>query len=141
MKAFLDTVLTPETVLTRLKEMAVFVAVEAKTNRIVGTISCNMISTHEGHLRGMAVLPEWQGSLAASKLLARGEQELREAGCSIVTLDTTQPLQRAIRFYEKNGFHRTGRIADFFGMPLFEYQKTISLSAKPLLNPNPEALD
>jgi ribosomal protein S18 acetylase RimI-like enzyme len=78
----------------------------------------------------MAVLPEWQGSLVASQLLTRGEQELRAAGCSIITLDTTAPLQRAIRFYEKHGFHRTARVNDFFGMPLFEYQKTISAEAE-----------
>jgi hypothetical protein len=26
-------------------------------------------------------------------------------------------------FYEKNGFRRTGKVTDFFGMPLIEYTK------------------
>ena len=35
------------------------------------------------------------------------------------------PLQRAIRFYERNGYRPSGRVADFFGMPLFEYVKPL----------------
>jgi hypothetical protein len=38
-----------------------------------------------------------------------------------ISLDTTEPLTRAMRLYEKNGFCRSGRVSDFFGMKLFEY--------------------
>jgi hypothetical protein len=38
-------------------------------------------------------------------------------------LDTTEPLIQATRFYERNVFLRTGKISDFFGMPLIEYAK------------------
>ncbi len=123
--AFLDTVLTPESVLKRLQQMSIFVAVEAGTATIVGTIGCNTLRENQGHIRDMAVRPEWQGSLVAEELLGRVEQELRDRGCSRVTLNTTLPLQRAMRFYEKRGFHKTGRIANFYGMQLFEYEKTI----------------
>jgi hypothetical protein len=44
-----------------------------------------------------------------------------------VTLDTTWPLQRAIRFYERQGYAATGRETDFFGMPLYEYAKPLLL--------------
>jgi hypothetical protein len=50
---------------------------------------------------------------------------MRVAGCSFATLDTTAPLARAIRFYERNGYVRSGVIADFFGMALFEYRKQL----------------
>jgi len=43
-----------------------------------------------------------------------------------VTLDTTAPLAHAIHFYEINGYSATGRIGDFFGMPLYEYAKPLS---------------
>jgi hypothetical protein len=43
-------------------------------------------------------------------------------GCHVVT---TEPLRKAIRFYEKNGYRATGQIRDFFGMPLFEYIKNL----------------
>jgi GNAT superfamily N-acetyltransferase len=120
--AFADTVLDPTTVQERIREMCIFVAIYAIT--IVGTIGCKA-SGEEGHLRGMAVLPEWQGSGVASSLLEAAETELRRAGCQFVTLDTTIPLERAIRFYQRHGFVASGRVSDFFGMQLFEYTKRL----------------
>ena len=104
--------------------MSVFVA-EISPGQIVGTIACGMKTETEGHLRGMGVLPEWQGHGVAKRLLDRAEGEVRQSGCKRLTLDTTEPLLPAMRFYERNGFRRTGRISDFFGMPLIEYAKEI----------------
>ena len=123
-KAYLDTVLTPETLRERLDIMQVFVAL-VPSSQIVGTIACNLLSPKEGHIRGMAVLPAWQGAGIAAQLLAHVEAEFRKQKCKRITLDTTEPLQRAMRFYEKLGFRRSGKIADFFGMPLFEYEKLL----------------
>ena len=102
----------------------------------MGTIGCHVVHpvadpnvdqnvhSREGHIRGMAVLSEWQGSGLASKLLASAESELRALGCSCrITLDTTAPLRPAIRFYEKHGSHRSGKVTDFFGMELFEFSQ------------------
>ncbi len=122
--AYLDTVLTPETLQDRLANMRIFVAL-APSGQIVGTIACQIISHGEGHLRGMAVLPAWQRAGIAAQLLTHAEVELRRLKCARVTLDTTEPLQRAMCFYEKFGFRRSGKIADFFGMPLFEYEKLL----------------
>jgi ribosomal protein S18 acetylase RimI-like enzyme len=122
--AYLDTVLTMETVQQRLSAMNIFVAV-APDNQIVGTIACAMVNADEGHLRGMAVLPEWLGRGLAEKLLRAAEAQLAEQGCCRITLDTTKPLQRAIRFYEKHGYRQSGKTTDFYGMPLHEYVKEI----------------
>jgi RimJ/RimL family protein N-acetyltransferase len=130
--AFLDTVLTPDTVKKRLQEMVVLVAL-LDTGGVVGTIGCKVVHEFEGHLRGMAVRPEWQGSGVAAELLARAEEELRNAGCSAITLDTTEPLKRAMWFYEKHGFRATGRVGKFFGMPLLEYRKEIAFQNTRLL--------
>ncbi len=46
-------------------------------------------------------------------------------GCARITLDTTEPLQRAMRFYERNGYQRTGHVGNFFDMPLIEYAKLL----------------
>jgi ribosomal-protein-alanine N-acetyltransferase len=121
-EAFADTVLTASSLGTRWREMSLFVAVAG--SRVVGTIGCR-IDGSEGHLRGMAVLAEWQGSPVARELLCTAEDEVRSHGCSRVTLDTTEPLQRAIHFYVRNGYSPTGRVADFFGMPLYEYAKSL----------------
>jgi N-acetylglutamate synthase-like GNAT family acetyltransferase len=123
--AFLDTVCTPETIGQRLKDMYVFVATD-EWGQIIGTIACNVVDQDEGHIRGMAVLPAWHGAGVATHLLRRAESQLREQSCKRVSLDTTQPLKRAIRFYEKNDFRPSDRIKDFFGMPLFEYVKTLA---------------
>jgi len=123
-EGFLDTVLTAETVRVRLETMSVFVAVNS-TNEVVGTIACNVLSSGEGHLRGMAVLPSMRGNGAAGQLLRHAESELQSRRCARVTLDTTEPLERAMRFYEKHGYRRSGTVSDFFGMPLIEYQKTL----------------
>jgi GNAT superfamily N-acetyltransferase len=123
-EAFNDTVLTRETVYQRLAAMALFVAV-TDDDKVVGTIGCSRINAEEGHLRGMAVLAQWQGSAVASDLLQRAESELRSHGCNRVTLDTTEPLERAVWFYEKNGYKRSGKVGDLFGMQLFEYIKLL----------------
>jgi GNAT superfamily N-acetyltransferase len=122
--AFRDTVLTSETVHQRLAAMAVFVAL-TPAREIVGTIGCGLASHEEGHIRGMAVLGEWRGAGVAAQLLAAAESELRSLHCRRVSLDTTAPLERAMRFYEKNGYRRSGKVADFFAMPLFEYVKNL----------------
>jgi GNAT superfamily N-acetyltransferase len=61
--AFTDTVLDAEMVQHRLREMCAFVAVSK--GEVVGTIAC-AASGDEGHLRGMAVMPDWQGQGVAS---------------------------------------------------------------------------
>jgi GNAT superfamily N-acetyltransferase len=121
-EAFRDT--TPDGEALRLRLHAMTVLVAAELDRIVGTIAFSLEGT-EGHLRGMAVLPDRQGSDIATSLLSRAEAELRARGCTRVRLGTTEPLERAIRFYGKRGFAPTGRVTDFFGMPLHEYAKRL----------------
>jgi GNAT superfamily N-acetyltransferase len=122
--AYQDTVLNPDTLRARMNSMWVLVAVN-QANRVVGTIACEARRRQEGHLRGMAVLPEKQGSAIAQALLLHAESELRRLGCRRITLDTVAPLKRAMRFYERNGFRQSGIVADFFGMPLYEYSKKL----------------
>lgn len=122
--AFEDTVMSPSTVRHRLTAMSVFVAV-TEAGEIAGTIGCTAVGDGEGHIRGMAVHPEHAGTGLARLLLEAVEAELGQRGCTRVTLDTTRPLERAIRFYVRNGFRSTGAVRDFFGMPLIEYGKDL----------------
>ena len=73
----------------------------------------------------MAVRPEWQGTGLAAALLHAAETELRNNPCKRITLDTTDPLRRAVRFYEKRGFIKSGRESDLFDMRLYEYVKPL----------------
>ena len=120
--AYLDTVPDEAGILQRVEHMHVLVAVAPDV--IAGTVSAALGSV-EGHLRGMAVRPEWRGSGLSALLLHTIENWLGSKGCKRVTLDTVLPLQAAIRFYEKNGYRRTGRVTDLYGMPLVDYVKEI----------------
>jgi GNAT superfamily N-acetyltransferase len=121
---YVDTVMTPETLGRRLEAMTMFVARD-QAGVIIGTIGGHR-QGDEGHIRGMAVIPEWQGRGVADRLLTTIEAALAAAGCSILTLDTTAPLGRAIHFYERNGYQPSGAISDFFSMPLYEYAKRLT---------------
>ena len=122
---YADTVLGPATIHERLAAMTVLVAT-SEGGETIGTIACHAGAGGEGHIRGMAVHPTWQGTGVAQRLLDAALADLRARGCARVTLDTTEPLRRAIRFYERNGFRPTGVVGDFFGMPLFEYARALS---------------
>jgi len=118
-----DTILTAETIQHRIEKMTVLVACD-ESGVIVGTVG-GMAFGKEGHIRGMAVEPSSQGGAIGHRLLEMIEKELTAAGCSRVTLDTTAPLIRAMRFYERNGYVRSGTVSDFFGMALYEYEKRL----------------
>jgi ribosomal protein S18 acetylase RimI-like enzyme len=119
--AYENTVMTAETVRQRIETMTVLIA-RNEGGLIIGTVGA-AVRDAEGHIRGMAVAPSSQGGGVADQLLESLEKELLAAGCSFVTLDTTAPLARAIRFYERHGYVRSGTVSDFFGMGLYEYQK------------------
>lgn len=130
--AFKDTVLSPEAIRERMLHMTIYAAT-VPGGEIVGTVAA-AAKGKDGHLRGMAVRPAWQRHSIAGYLLRAAEHDLLAARCLRVTLDTTFPLQQAIRFYQRNGFVPSGRITDFFGMPLYEYVKP--LIPRPLQNSN-----
>jgi len=124
-EAFRDTAPSAPALLQRLTEMRLFVAV-TQTGEIVGTVGYQWVDAEEAHLRGMAVSPKHQGSGIAQRLLEAVESELRLGDCVRISLNTTLPLKRAVSFYEKNGFRPSGKVGDFFGMPLYEYVKTLT---------------
>ncbi len=123
-EGFADTVMTPEAAEQRFREMTILVA-EDIDGEVIGTVAYQVLPLREGHLRGMAVLPRFQGKGVAEQLLSIAEKELREHGCTRVSLDTTRPLRRAIGFYCRHGYESTGKVGDFFGMKLFEYAKNL----------------
>ncbi|HWY69621.1 MAG TPA: GNAT family N-acetyltransferase [Terriglobales bacterium] len=121
--AYADTVIDEGALSARMQTMHVLVAIS--NGEIIGTVAGTESHPGEGHLRGMAVLPQYKGSGVSAELLAAIEAWLRARGCVRVTLDTTQPLLTAMRFYEKHGYVRSGHVSDFFGMALIENVKDI----------------
>jgi ribosomal protein S18 acetylase RimI-like enzyme len=123
-EAFLHTVLNEELGRERIASMRVMVAVRPD-GEIVGTLAWQRRSPESGHLRGMAVAPELQGRGVAQALLDTVLAEMRQAGVQHVTLRTTAPLERAIRFYERNQFRPSGVLADFHGMQVTERSRPL----------------
>ncbi|MHA2131633.1 MAG: GNAT family N-acetyltransferase [Promethearchaeota archaeon] len=125
-EGFADTVMSEEVAFKRIKIMNLFVAVD-HNNKIIGTIGWLKIGEYEGHVRGMAVHPNFQGKNSpASTLFKIVEEEALSQGCTFLTLDTTEILVRAQNFYRKMGFNETGKMGDFFGTKIFEFAKKIS---------------
>jgi predicted N-acetyltransferase YhbS len=125
--AYRDTVVGPDELANRMAAMCVFVAAN-DLGQVIGTVACYLVGPEEGHIRGMAVRPGWHGLDVAAQLIQSVESQLRTRGCSRISLDAALPLQRAMRFYEKHGFRRSGRISDFFGMEMAEYIKALNAS-------------
>ena len=124
-EGFADTVMSKEVAFERIKKMTLFVAV-AQNHKIIGTIGWQKIGENEGHIRGMAVHPKYQGvNSPAAALLQAVEDEVCSQGCTFLTLDTTEILKRAQNFYRKKGFKETGKTGDFFGTTIFEFEKKI----------------
>jgi N-acetylglutamate synthase-like GNAT family acetyltransferase len=125
-EAFTDTILSDyETAKERLKQMKVYVAVDHNGN-IIGTIGWQKINIEEGHIRGMAVHPKVQGmNSPATSLLQCVEDEARSEGHIIMTLDTTEILQRAQKFYKKNGYKKTGKTTKWLGHIIIEFAKKL----------------
>jgi len=97
-EAFLDTVLSAETIKRCMKNMKIFVAEDPTSGTIIGTVACNLVGAEEGHLRGMAILSSYIGSGVAQQLLETAEDKnafgsrstrlSRSAELSIFTAET-----------------------------------------------------
>src|SRR5438128_9948399 len=94
-EGFADTTLTGDTIDRRLASMSLLVATtEGGEGEIVGSVAYQVHPGGEAHLRGMAVLPYWQGCGLAGQLLATVRARLPAENCSSIKLDTTAPCQR-----------------------------------------------
>lgn len=121
---FENTVPTLDGLENRAADMTIWVAC-APDGEVVGTIAAAVIGCNVGHLRGMALKPGYHGAGAAAALLQAAESELRSLGCTTVTLDTTAPLHRAMKFYEKHGYRQSGTRYPKLGMELIEHRKAL----------------
>ncbi|HXW67350.1 MAG TPA: GNAT family N-acetyltransferase [Thermoplasmata archaeon] len=126
--AFSATVLDARRLARRLRVQHVLVATDTHS-RILGTVSVRLSAASHARLRGMAVPRERQGTGVANRLLRAALRFAHRRGCHRVTLETTPPLRRAMRFYERQGFRRTGRYRNWGGMRLIEYAASLPEAA------------
>ncbi|MFX0081562.1 MAG: GNAT family N-acetyltransferase [Candidatus Hodarchaeota archaeon] len=126
LEGFANTVMSEQAALDRMKDMEIYIAIN-QNGIIIGTIGWKRLSENEGHIRGMAVHPKFQGKNSpAAALLKEVEKDALSQGCTFLTLDTTEILKRAQNFYRKQGFNETGKTGDFFGSTIYEFEKKVS---------------
>jgi putative acetyltransferase len=74
--------------------------------RVVGTCGVFPVSPEAFELRKMYLLPETRGAGLGPALLDRAVAFAKARGARHLVLDTVEAMERAIRFYEVNGFVR-----------------------------------
>ena len=120
-EGYAATAITSEQIATRIKEGPVWVALRDEV--IIGTVSV-VPKGSSLYIRGMAVLPAARGERVGEILLTHIEKFAVSQGFQRLFLSTTPFLDRAIRLYERFGFHRTNEEPhDLFGTPLFTMEK------------------
>ena len=66
--------------------------------------------TKPGSFQRLAVHPSMQGTGIGSTVLEEVQQLLLDSGCDCIRCDTSENNTPALRFYEKHGFRRCGRL-------------------------------
>jgi ribosomal protein S18 acetylase RimI-like enzyme len=74
--------------------------------RIPGGHERPPLAPGEAHLRMLGVHPEAQGRGIGRRIMEACIDAAREAGKSVMTLDTTERMEAAIHLYESMGFRR-----------------------------------
>jgi len=82
-------------------------------------VACGGVGLYDGYaeLKRMYTRPEARGSGVASALLARLEDEARQAGHHLLTIETGIYQHAAMRFYVKAGFTRCAAFGPYAAMP------------------------
>ena len=120
-QGFIATTPEPDSVLQRLKDGPVWVAV--LNDEIVGTVSAVMREDAVLYMRGMAVLPDARGLGVGELLFAEVRRYGKRQNCSRILLSTTPFLHRAIKLYTRLGFVRTeDGPRQLYGTPLLSME-------------------
>jgi N-acetylglutamate synthase-like GNAT family acetyltransferase len=124
-EGFKSTILSPEEIENRIKQniFKVFVAVTLE-NEIVGTVSI-IKQNDRYYIRSMAVEPKFQKKGIGSFILENickiaGNDDIKK-----LSLESFEPLKKAIRFYKKHGFIESGITKDLHGNEIFEMIKIL----------------
>lgn len=84
--------------------------------RVIGFIAL-LATADEAEILNLAVLPECRRQGYGSRLLAAAEQHVRSRGALSLFLEVRESNSPAIRFYENQGFVRTGLRPNYYRDP------------------------
>lgn len=89
---------------------------EWKNKKIIGVSGvCNCFGDDPKGVKWLtytAILPEFQGQGIGSSLLSRIEERLKAKKLKLLCVDTHS--KKAMRFYKKNGFKKSGEIPNYY---------------------------
>jgi len=124
--AYNATVLTLKDIKNRILGDKYEIYVVTKDKKIIGTFSILKKNKDILHLRSMAVHPDFQGKGFGLFILRKIDMFAKKNNYKFISLDTSKPLKRAIKFYKNFGFEFTGNNQDFYGVKIFEMIKEIN---------------
>jgi len=104
-EGYISTVLSPEEIKKRLKDNVFKVFVVTLDKKIVGTVS--IIQKNDSYyIRSMAVDPDYQNQGIGLFILENICNIAENENIKKISLDSFQPLEKAVKFYEKYGFKK-----------------------------------
>ena len=80
--------------------------------KLAGVVAVKPVSQEEARLKRLFVLHEFHGTGVGQELLNTALNFARVNGYKNITLGSSRIMTRSHRFYEKNGFKRTGEKED-----------------------------
>jgi putative acetyltransferase len=82
-------------------------------------VACGGIGFYDGYaeLKRMYAAPHVRGQGVARAVLQRLEAEAREAGITVVRIETGNLQTEAMRFYEREGYAKCGPFGPYAAMP------------------------
>jgi ribosomal protein S18 acetylase RimI-like enzyme len=126
-EAFHATVISKDEIIERIKNPEISVLVALLNEKIVGTASIYSKNQNCLHIATMAVNPNFQKKGIGYQILEFISDIARKNNVLKLSLETSRPLKRAIAFYKKYGFVKTGKKRDYFGIEVFELIKEVNL--------------
>ncbi|GAA2162089.1 MULTISPECIES: GNAT family N-acetyltransferase [Glycomyces] len=95
------------------EDVAVFLMAFGPDGKAVGCGALRALDAVSAEVKRMYVVPGSRGSGVAAALLAALEDAARDRGWTTVKLETGDAQPDAIRFYEREGYHRIPRFGHY----------------------------
>jgi len=121
--AFNATVLSPIIIKDRILNKKYEIFVITINRQIIGTVSLSMKDQDQIYIRSMAVHPDYQKRGVGLFILKKINKLAIRKNIKTISLDTSKPLKRAIKFYKNFGFKFTGTKKNFYGIDIYEMKK------------------
>jgi len=119
------TVLTPTVIQNRILDQKYEIFVVTTNEHIVGTVSYSKKDQDQLYIRSMAVHPDYQKRGIGLFILKKINELAKRKNIKMISLETSKPLKRAIKFYKNFGFNFTGVTQDFYGIEIYEMIKRL----------------